>query len=214
MSETTFWNGKKYRRYPDSEHLSDRMYFKRSSGGKGYLLHRDVWKHENGPIPDGHEIHHRDEDPGNNSPSNLVCLTPAEHKAQHPFDADRLERQRQHLERIRPLTKAWHSSEEGTKKHREIGALAYKNFVPIPKPCDQCGNVFSPGSTGNRDRFCSNACKSAHRRDKGFDDVERRCLWCGETFTANKYRKTKTCSRSCTNRQRARDKRERLRSDG
>jgi HNH endonuclease len=49
------------------------------NAGEGKMLHQEVWRSVNGAIPAGYDIHHRDEDKGNNDPSNLECLPKAEH---------------------------------------------------------------------------------------------------------------------------------------
>lgn len=197
MAERIEWNGWKYRRYPESEHKTDRDYFKRSIEYGCAYLHRDVWEHHNGPIPDGYEIHHADEDTTNNCISNLSAKTPREHKAKHPFDDERLNFQREHLAKIRPLAKAWHSSAEGFCSHSENALRVHANFKPTEKPCGQCGKQFLPRKIGNADIFCSNSCKSAHRRASGVDDEVRKCVECGGSFTINRYKKTAACSRSC-----------------
>ena len=164
MVEIVEWNGTRYRRYPDSIHASNKTYFQRSKSNGTSWLHRDVWAHEHGPIPKGWHIHHIDGDTANNDISNLECVCPKEHAKRHKWSDERKQRQEIHLANIRELTKAWHASDEGRKKHQEIGALAYAAFVSRPKPCEQCGVFFSPNQMGNRDKFCSNKCKSAWRR--------------------------------------------------
>lgn len=47
------------------------------------LEHRKVWFDANGEIPEGHVIHHRNEDRSDNRLENLVCLTRGEHAAEH-----------------------------------------------------------------------------------------------------------------------------------
>jgi hypothetical protein len=141
--ETTEYNGKIYRRYPESKRTSDRLYFKRSVTGGTIFLHRQAWIDKHGEIPEGFHIHHIDGNTRNNDVSNLECISPTEHSAKHPFNEERLISQAKHLSRIRHLTKEWHSSDEGIQKHREVGGLAYKNFNPTPKPCTQCGIVFT-----------------------------------------------------------------------
>jgi hypothetical protein len=47
------------------------------------LAHRWLWEQANGPIPDGHEIHHRDHNPLNNDLSNLMCVTAEWHDDHH-----------------------------------------------------------------------------------------------------------------------------------
>jgi hypothetical protein len=53
-------------------------YYRKTHGDK-QLMHRDVWEFHNGPIPDGWDIHHKDEVKTNNDISNLECLPKAEH---------------------------------------------------------------------------------------------------------------------------------------
>ena len=212
--ERVEWGGFVWRRYPDSEHASNRNYFQRMSGKRPVWLHRAVWASVHGPIPSDHHIHHIDGNPGNNDVANLECLTPQQHADEHEWSDERRERQRVLLDSIRHLTKEWHASAEGREEHRRIGALAYRDFSPEPKPCAQCGTVFEPGAIGNRDLFCSNKCKSANRRASGVDNVERVCCVCGEQFSANRYSKVKTCSRSCGASARARTMRAGVRPDG
>lgn len=216
MVERMEWNGRKYRRYPESSNRSDRLYWHRSkrNGGIAYL-HRDVWEHHRGPIPEGFHVHHVDGDTGNNAIENLECLSPRQHLGErHEWSDERRLQQREHLDRIRDATKAWHRSEHGREVHRKVGAMAYESFVPSPKPCDHCGAVFSPRKIGNSDRFCCNACKSAFRRASGVDNVERVCTECSAAFSVNKYSGAKTCSRSCGGRARGRTMREGVRFDG
>lgn len=62
-----------------------RVYTMRNTGyygcttGDRHLLHRRVWEDANGPIPDGWDIHHRDENKTNNALDNFECLPKAEH---------------------------------------------------------------------------------------------------------------------------------------
>lgn len=214
-SEIIVWNGYKYRRYPDSARASDRSYFRRSGKGFTALLHRDVWELGNGAIPAGHHIHHIDGDPGNNDLSNLECIEANEHLCEHgaKWTPQRRKQQAEHLDRIRDTAKAWHSSDEGRAKHREIGAMAYKNFAGAPKPCGHCGVTFTPRKLGSVDLYCSNKCKSAARRASGIDDEHRACGECAAGFTANRYSKSLACSRSCASRARGRTMRARVRPD-
>ena len=43
------------------------------------LMHRYVWEKEIGKIPDGYDIHHKNNDRSDNSIDNLECLLKAEH---------------------------------------------------------------------------------------------------------------------------------------
>lgn len=66
----------------------DGYYRQTIGGGHRQWLHRVVWEKHFGLIPEGYEIHHRDTDKTNNSPENLLCLTPSEHAQLHnPYQA-------------------------------------------------------------------------------------------------------------------------------
>lgn len=43
------------------------------------LMHRYVWQHYNGAIPDGYDIHHLNENKADNRIENLECLPKSEH---------------------------------------------------------------------------------------------------------------------------------------
>ena len=47
------------------------------------LAHRWIWEQANGPIPEGHEIHHRDHNALNNDLDNLMCVTAEWHDNYH-----------------------------------------------------------------------------------------------------------------------------------
>src|SRR6478609_5090332 len=46
-------------------------------------LHRAIWAHHHGPIPEGHHIHHRNGDTKDNRIENLECLSVFEHLSMH-----------------------------------------------------------------------------------------------------------------------------------
>lgn len=194
--ETVEYKGITFRRYPDSDRRPDRNYYRPHAQhieDGVEALHREIWKDHNGQeIPDGHVIHHKDGDTDNNDPSNLECLTPAEHAEKHPgWGGDTP------WEAIKAATE-WHTSKEGREWHREHWQHSLADaFDETRKECDQCGDEFVDRSAQNAGRFCSNACKAKWRRDSGVDDVEATCGWCGGTFTHNKYDDREFCSRSC-----------------
>ena len=62
--------------------------------GSGYLgtynrerkqcyIHRACWEAHNGPIPDGHVVHHRNKDHADHRIENLTCMTHGEHMRLH-----------------------------------------------------------------------------------------------------------------------------------
>ena len=164
-------------------------------------LHRCVFETVNGKIPDGFQVHHKDRDKGNNEPDNLELLSAEDHRKRHgdemPKDLRNLHRQIM-LNRVIPSASEWHGSPEGIAWHKaHYDSMKEKLRRKTVQICEQCGKEYETEACGHN-RFCSNACKSAWRRANGVDDVERRCLVCGKTFTVNKYKKTKCCSRACT----------------
>lgn len=52
-------------------------------GHNGEYLHRLIYEHEKGKIPQGYQIHHKDGNKLNNSIENLEALTPYEHRQRH-----------------------------------------------------------------------------------------------------------------------------------
>ena len=194
-TDTIEYNGIEFRRYPKSNNLADRRYY-RPSGSHikdgGEALHREVWKNHNGKIPDGCHIHHIDGDPTNNDIENLECVTPEQHANRHPENNLTPEDVRKGIE----AAKEWHRSERGREWHAEhweesLGKLFNE---PDTKECEQCGDKFEYYTHA---KFCSNACKAKHRRESGVDDEKRVCEACRQTFVVNKYKDTKTCSRAC-----------------
>lgn len=201
MGEIVEFNGVKFRRYPDSKRRSDRVYFTPGIADKQRgtkRLHEEVWIAAYGPIPDGFHIHHRDGNSLNNALANLEAIPVAEH-VRHHHAGVATPAKAAHLAKIRPLTRKWHSSPEGKEWHRQHAHNSMLAVKPTPHTCETCGNNYmAVPKPGNR--FCSNACKSAWRRQAGLDDEDRHCLICGGTFTVNRYSKKRTCSRRCAGR--------------
>jgi len=173
----------------------DRGYYGASGDAREdgiHWLHREVWRDHNGEIPEGHVIHHKDDDPSNNDIGNLECLSPEEHAEQHPKWGGGAPRAA--IEAARE----WHQSEEGREWHaKHWERTLAEAFEATEKVCQQCGELFPDLSPHDGAKFCTDACKAKHRRQTGVDDEDRECGWCGDSFTANKYSDTRTCSRSC-----------------
>jgi len=180
--EVVHYDDKTYRRYPESKHPHLRRYFWRSGGG-GHSLHRAVWEHHNGPVPEGWHVHHIDRDVDNNDISNLECLPSKKHHLEHSEERSargREKRQLEHLEKIREKASEWHRSEQGRQWHREVSAkhlapggathkgrrqwLEERKANPITRTCTECGTDF-PSPTG-RASICSQTCACRKSRRK------------------------------------------------
>lgn len=168
--ETVVFNGLRYNRYPQSGNPAHRRYFARS----GSRLHRDVWEFHNGPIPEGHHVHHIDGDTANNDISNLSCIPAEEHRKMHKPAVSARSRTKKHLEHlaaIRPAASAWHSSEEGRAWHKKNAkaslaaarkALLEKGLPDVLYTCCWCGTE-GVGKSSKR-KFCSTGCQTAESK--------------------------------------------------
>ncbi|GAA0115723.1 HNH endonuclease signature motif containing protein [Clostridium senegalense] len=174
---------------------------KPTKDNKRQRLHVYVWEFYNGPIQEGYEVHHKDEDKGNNDISNFELLLGLKHRKLHGYefsqDEKRVENARKIIkEKAQPKAIEWHKSEEGRKWHKEQYKMVKEKFhVKEKYACKYCGKEFETQKGNNK--FCSNKCKSAWRRNEGLDNETRLCSICGKTFITNKYSPAKTCSKEC-----------------
>ncbi len=194
------FRGTVYRRYPDADQRAHRVYYQpiRGPGLEGREpLHRAVWKDANGrPIPVGMHVHHEDENPFNNDPSNLVLLTPKEHAARHPQAFRESEEWADHLAAIRPLAAEWHRSEEGRAWHREHGRETWRDRQTVDRQCEACGETFA--AMFEHTRFCSTRCSRRVADGEHRYEHEEPCSACGALFWQSNYRpKPTACSRAC-----------------
>lgn len=203
VSESVFLNGVEFRRYPNAKKTSDRVYFR--PGASDFIrgveaYHRELWKLHRGPIPEGCHIHHKDGNPLNNDISNLECITSHAHKSMHGDDTKSkayLEARRANMEKARVEAAKWHGSKDGKRWHSKHSKDIWKSAVVRTFVCQVCGKSFESRKPGDGNKFCSNNCKSSHRRRTGADKVTRTCANCGKEFEVNKYSITKCCSLSC-----------------
>src|SRR3990167_1918899 len=170
-SESVSFNGVVFRRYPNSPRRELSHYYTPSGAyrkrGVG-RIHQEVWKFHLGSIPSGHSIHHRDGDTLNNDITNLECIPNHQHLSKHGQGRPP---NRDHLARIRPLTVAWHQSEQGRAWHRAHAQSLNFGKVALERSCLQCQAPYTARNFVST--FCSNKCKSAWRRKSGVDNVEK-----------------------------------------
>lgn len=205
-------DGKVFRRYPDSPHAQHRKYFQGhfSNNENPIYLHRYIWEKRNGPIPEGHDVHHDDNDTLNNEPDNLVCLPEGDHRRLHADERrgqPASEKQRRHLESIRPLSAEWHRSEEGRQWHRLNAQRSWEDREPVvaPAPCEACGAEFETYRP-EKARYCSITCRNRDyerknprpsRYKKLRQPEPRLCEVCGEEYQPLRRTARSLCSRKC-----------------
>ena len=115
------FNGVKFKRLSEKSKYFLSLYSTNEERKHAKSLHVVVYEFYSGErVQKGFHIHHKDGDVYNNDYSNLECL-PASVHFRMPKKRD-MEKVRANLERIRPLTKAWHSSPEGLAHHIENGS--------------------------------------------------------------------------------------------
>ena len=77
--DLALYNGYKFRKDKRTGYyLSSRII-----NGKRRRLHVYIWECENGEIPNGYSVHHKDEDKSNNEISNLELMTNSKHTRLH-----------------------------------------------------------------------------------------------------------------------------------
>lgn len=164
------------------------------------LLHRYIWTKHRGEIPEGYDIHHKNENWEDNSLSNLCIMPKGDHLRLHL--SKRLKNPHYYRTRLRQLkvaresAKAWHSSEEGIKWHREHAKESLRLTPKKERTCIHCGHKWK--TTYHHAKFCCRSCSSCYYIMHKARKDERLCGHCGKKFLVPYMRKTRFCSPQCT----------------
>lgn len=143
-------------------------------------------------------MHHKDEDAFNNHIDNLEIVNKSLHCSNHMK-----QRVKQDPEKFlklaevgREYARVWHKSAEGSKWHKEVASK--QNFGVFDfgiKECLQCNTEFTVKALHSR--FCSNKCKSKHRRISRVDHIVKVCPCCSNEFSTCRYKGAEFCSKKC-----------------
>lgn len=133
---------------------------------RGKRLHRTVWSHYYGDIPQGCHVHHKDDDRSNNNIENLECITCNEHlsgKHGHISSANG----KRAIEIARVYASQWHKSEAGRAWHSIHGKEVWEKqqLRKITKICQWCGEEYETlVSKRNLSKWCGGNCKASALR--------------------------------------------------
>src|SRR3990167_3168520 len=141
--ETIVYRGKNYHRYPESKRRQHRVYYWRHDKGSPFPLHRQIWIDTNGTIPKGMVIHHKDENPSNNTIENLELLSAGRHVSLHLNTSERIAISRRTFVHAQLAARAWHASNEGKEWHKEHAKKQGLKPKTYQRRCARCGKTFN-----------------------------------------------------------------------
>lgn len=193
---TIVYRGLSYRRQPGRAYYFPSSWAVRRHGRQS--LHRDVYRDNVGPIPDGWHVHHIDGDTENNDPANLEAISASDH-ARHHYG--------HRAESIAAARREWEVTDDAKAIKRAAIAKARANTPKAEQPCGHCGRPFL--ARLGHDKFCSIKCQQADRQGRNL----RPCPICGTEFggQVNGRNVAQTCSYACGWELRRRN---RVRADG
>jgi len=139
----------------------------RKHGGR--YLHRMVWEHSNGPIPEKCCVHHINGDKSDNHIENLGIYSLSGHAQYHVEQNFREipEKMGRGILAAREVAKEWHRSPEGRKWHSEHGRKTWEGRKKESFACVVCGKEYWTYRVTRKRGFCSMACQQRNRRAEG-----------------------------------------------
>ncbi len=174
------------------------LFYKNNSGhfNCNYSIHRAIWEYYYGEIPEGYDIHHRDENKSNNVISNLQPLTKSEHKTLHNKNVVPKKYTCENCGKIFFSTntgitkfcskKCFNENYKKSEENQEI------------RECVICGKKFKVFKYSVA-KCCSPSCiselalKTLHKPQR--ETLEKTCPVCGEIFKTKIN--AKFCSKKC-----------------
>lgn len=176
----------KYTEYEGNKYHLSNGYYRRCIF---YYMHREVWEKENGQIPKGYHIHHKDGDKTNNLIKNLECLSASDHHKLTYIE---------NLNILKGLRTANLKQYKRTKVHKKRMSKwskeFWKNKQPVKSFCHRCGKEYETLMVKSR-KWCSSRC----RKDYEYETMQEKrcCEMCQKEFKVYIYSKTNCCSQKC-----------------
>lgn len=149
-------------------HYNRKFYFHKKTG---YWIsttlpkiraHTWVWKNNYGEIEKGYHIHHKDGNKSNNDISNLEIIKATEHLKKYHINDEFRKKSKDFVNKIRHLTKKWHSSEEGLDWHKKHGIKTWEERKPFFIKCLICEKQIETKTY--HQKFCNQNCKAKYAR--------------------------------------------------
>ena len=162
-------------------------------------LHIYVWEKENGKIPKGYDIHHKDQNKSNNELGNLELVNRTEHRRSHSTTDEAIAKARISIKKAIEAAAKRTRTEKDIEQSKINWANGLGKLVgqKLTNNCLFCGKEFQYSAIQPNSKYCSNACKSASRRASGKDNETRECVVCGIEYQTNKYLPAMTCGKDC-----------------
>lgn len=145
-TEVIEFQGVYYTRRPGKKYYKAWRYDRDTGKQWADALHRAVWRHHNGDIPAGRDVHHVDGNYDNNAPDNLALISRSDHAKLHNHFAKFNARPDADAVRRRAVAIGW-------------AQAAYKQYT-----CLRCGADFQSRRVNLPPKFCSKRCCGNHNR--------------------------------------------------
>jgi len=146
-------------------YLCGRYFSRPTYPGREYL-HRMVWIHHNGEIPEKMDVHHLDGNASNNSYENLALMHESEHHSLHMMTPKRKEQAREAVKKAILAAPEWHASPEGLVWHKEHGKRTWDNAEYRTLICAECGKEYQTRARETKSKFCGLNCKMKQFRER------------------------------------------------
>lgn len=165
-------------------------------------LNREIFAYYYGEIPEGYEIHHKNENKTDNDISNLQMLTKSEHMFLHSQNKAVLTeftcKECGKIFYANKTVKNYFCSPKCRSAWRR-----HNRIDDIEKPCSYCGKIFTSNKYDNSD-YCSSAC--ANRAKSNHKVLHKKtffkCQVCGKIYKSQNNGHNKFCSNHCKNKNR------------